>query len=435
MKLARASAQILLFALVLCVALCSQAGELFAGMGRAELPRPSDGPLGGYGGWRDRRAQDVLDPPEARALVLEQDGRRVALVSLDIVIVRPNLRDRLLQIASTFELDALILTATHTHSGPGGYIPGRVPARLTSGSFNPATLRSLVTAALRAVELALRDLAPARVGSGVAEIPLARNRRTRDGPRETDLPILRFEFPSGRAPIVLIAYGAHPTVLSPKSRAYSADYVGAARAWLTEHGWRSLFLPGPLGDQEPVSQLGPLWPRDLAKQHAQVDEIGTVLGKAVLWHARRLEPTSGAQLSILERWVDAPGTPKLRRFCTVWWLGPFLRGSIRSFFSQRVPIHALRIGDVNFLALPAEPSSAIGQQIRDAVDTGHPTFVVAHANDWLGYVLTPDAYRDGGYEACLSFYGADFGPWLVEEAVSTLRLLDSRAPAMRRNAR
>ncbi len=66
---------------------------------------------------------------------------------------------------------------------------------------------------------------------------------------------------------------------------------------------------------------------------------------------------------------------------------------------------------------------------------GRPTFVVAHANDWLGYVLTPDAFRDGGYEACLSFYGADLGPWLVEEAVTTLRLLDSRALAIRRNAR
>ena len=54
------------------------------------------------------------------------------------------------------------------------------------------------------------------------------------------------------------------------------------------------------------------------------------------------------------------------------------------------------------------------------------TFVVSHANDWIGYVVTADGYRSGGYEACLSFHGPEFADWLVTEVAETLRLLSAR---------
>ena len=424
----------LLFVLLLGIAPASGAVELRVGMGRTELPRPENGPLGGYGGWRDRSAHDMLDPPEARALVLDQDGLRVAVVSLDVVIIRPNLREGLQELAGAFNLDALVLAATHTHSGPGGYIPGRLPARLTAGSFDPGSARNLIRAALRALQLAIGDLTPARVRSGRAKLSLARNRRSSNGPHETDLPLLRFDFPNGRRPLALFAYGAHPTVLSPKSRAYSADYVGAARAWLEERGWRAIFLPGPLADQEPTSQLGPLWPRDLAQQRAQVTEIGSRLGEAVLGGVQELTTADPVRLASVEHWVDAPRDPKLRRFCALWWLAPFLRHSIRGFFSKRVPIHAIRIGQSRLLALPAEPTSSVAQGIRESLAPTQPIFVVAHANDWLGYAVSAENYRRGGYEACFSFYGPGFGEWLSEEAVTAARRLDSHAPVQRGSA-
>ena len=417
----------LLVAALLPGAPAAWADGLRVGFGRAEFPRPENGPLGGYGGLRDRRAQQLLDPPEARALVIEENGARVALVSLDLVIVRPTLREGLQQLAEAFALDTLVVAATHTHSGPGGYIPGRLPARFSTGKFEPGTARNLVRTALRALQLALTDLTSARAASGHVELSLARNRRFPDGPHETDLPLLRFDFPSGRAPVALFAYGAHPTVLSPKSRAYSADYVGAARAWLEQKGWRALFLAGPLGDQEPSSQLGELWPRDVAKQRAQVAEIGSKLGEAVLRGVRQLMPTDGAVLASVERWVEAPGTPGLRRFCSMWWFTPFVRPGLRGFLSRRVPIHAIRVGHARIVTLPAEPASSVAQEIRAGLPPGLPLFIIAHAGDWLGYVVSAEAYRKGGYEACMSFYGPELGQWLVTEALTTLRLLESHA--------
>jgi hypothetical protein len=33
--------------------------------------------------------------------------------------------------------------------------------------------------------------------------------------------------------------------------------------------------------------------------------------------------------------------------------------------------------------------------------------LVAHANDWLGYLLEPDDLALGGYESCMSVHGTD----------------------------
>lgn len=398
---------------------------LRAGLGSAPLPAPIDGPLAGYGGLRDRRATGTLDPPEARALLLEQGELRVALVSLDVLIARPALRDPLLEAAATRGVDALLLVATHTHSGPGGFLQGWLAERVTAGGFDPEAPDRLVRAAVRALERAAVDLAPAHVASVLARAEFAENRRFEVGPHETALPLLRFDFPSGQRPIVLWAYGAHPTVLSARNRAYSADYVGAARRHLEASGWRSLYLPGPLGDQAPRSAAGPLWPEDPRQERVQLEEIGRGLAQAVTDGVTPLDPVPKVALGALERWVEPPAV-RLRRFCALWWLAPFVRSSIGGFLSDRVPLQVIRVGDARLLALPAEPTSAVGQAVRGRVPAGSIPLVVAHANDWLGYVVSPAAYAHGGYEACMSFHGPRLGAWLVDEAAEALRLLETR---------
>jgi hypothetical protein len=392
-----ASTRALIFACVLVLGVPAQAGELRVGMGTAALPTPAGGVLAGYVTVRDRHADALWDRPEARAIVMERGGLRVALVVLDVLIAQASLRGPLASEARPLDIDLLVLVATHTHSGPGGYIPGWVPERLSMGSFRPEAPAELRQAALRALTQAVADLAPAQVASGSARAELAGNRRRADGARETSLPLLRFDFDGRRVPAVLFAYGAHPIVLSPGSHAYSADYPGRARAWLEERGWRPIFLPGPLGDQQPVSSLGALWPPEVERQRAQANEIGSALGAAVL---------SGLQ-------------------ALLWWLGPLIGQALEAQLSARVPITAIRLGVAELVGLPAEPTSEIGEAIRARIGPERDAFVIAHANDWIGYAVSEPEYAAGGYEACMSFYGPEFGPWLIGAASQTLWLLDS----------
>jgi hypothetical protein len=234
--------------------------------------------------------------------------------------------------------------------------------------------------------------------------------------------VLRLERATA-APILLFAYGAHPTVLSPKSRAYSADYVGAARAWIEHAGTRALFLPGPLGDQEPAPANGALWSDSVERQRAQVVEIGERLGAAVL-AAQSALPAPGAATLRWRAHELEPPEPAPRRFCALWWFSPVVAGSLERFLSDRVEFPALALGDARLVGVPGEPSSEIGDAIRAAAPAGKVPFVIAHAGDWLGYTVTPAAWERGGYEPCSSLHGRDFGPWNVGVATRALRSLD-----------
>ncbi|HKC51916.1 MAG TPA: neutral/alkaline non-lysosomal ceramidase N-terminal domain-containing protein [Myxococcota bacterium] len=414
--------------LAVALLLCARgvhADELRVGFGTKPLPARVGEPMGGYGGLGTRRAEGVLDPPEARALVLEQGELRVAIVVLDVVIARPNVRDRVLETSHSLGVDLLMLVATHTHSGPGGYLPGWLPARMTAGEYDPEMPARLASAAIEALERAVADLAPARLASAVVPLHLARNRRFADGAADERLALLRADFADGRAPVLLFEYGAHATLLSPGNVELSADWPGAARAALGDAHWRAIFVPGPLGDQEPVVELGAF--ASVEHEREVMKAFGQTMAKSVDAAARALEPGADAEpkLTALERWVDTPPA-QFRRFCSLWWISPFAGSSLEAFVSKRVPFQVLRAGDAELVALPAEPIAAVGAELRAAVPSGRKRFVVAHANDWLGYVVDEPTYARGGYEACLDLFGPGTGAWLVDSAAETLRQLDAR---------
>ena len=357
---------------------------LRAGFGSAPLPAPEGGPLAGYGGLRTRRAHGVLDAPEARALVLDQGDVRLALVTLDLVISRPGLRDRLREHASQRDVDSVLLAATHTHSGPGGYLEGWWAERITAGEERPGAVEEIGAAARLALDRALDDLAPARLGAISTHSDIAENRRFAEGPDETHLPLIVLRFAPERAPIVVASHSAHPIILSPDSHSYSADYVGHARHELQRQGWRALLLPGALGDQQPKSALGPLWSDGVDEQRAQAADVGTAFAAAVLAAAGPLAaPHSRIELRHAERAWALPEI-RLRRFCPLWWLGPFASGFAREFLSSSAPVQVLQVGPAWIAGVPAEPTSEVGASIRDRLPEDSVRFAVAHANDWTG---------------------------------------------------
>src|SRR5439155_1214305 len=102
---------------------------------------PEGTPLAGYGGFHRRLVvPDVLDryphafwfkpgraerdPLAARALVLERDGTRVVWVTVDLVAVdrafTETVATRLARAGA--RPGALIVSASHTHSGPGAFV-------------------------------------------------------------------------------------------------------------------------------------------------------------------------------------------------------------------------------------------------------------------------------------------------------------------------
>ena len=70
--------------------------------------------------------------------------------------------------------------------------------------------------------------------------------------------------------------------------------------------------------------------------------------------------------------------------------------------------------------IPAEISTELGRDIKRNTP-GRVVMLAGLANDTLGYALTPEDYKKGGYEACMSFYGKNTGPFFVDQALETLQ--------------
>jgi neutral ceramidase len=168
---------------------------LEAGVGKADITPK----LGYYlGGWTrvDRVGGGQHTRLHARALVLKRGARKVALVAIDLFMVPGGLLkqigDRLA--SRGFSEQNILMSASHTHSGPGGYanyetLNTAAPSLQTitdPTSFSqffdpkpadPELYRFLYDQISNAIERADNDLAPAAAGWGSSRIVgLTRNR-------------------------------------------------------------------------------------------------------------------------------------------------------------------------------------------------------------------------------------------------------------------
>jgi hypothetical protein len=378
-----------------------------------------------------------LAPVGARALVVGRGDVRVGIVVLDVLIVWPSLREAIEERVADLGLESLLVAATHTHSGPGGYVDHWLAEAGIMGWFQPAVHDALVAAAERALRTAREQARPARLGSREMLIPgLTRNRRRAAGPSDSSVPVLRVEGVAGDAIATVFALSAHPTTLSADNLALSPEYPGVARARVEAlRGGTALFLAGALGDQAPALPGDVLWTDDtslsLAQQIESSTRLGERLGDLVAAAAGAIPLEADPTVS----WHSASWTlppVDVRASCVGFVLGPVLYRSARRTFAREAHFDALRLGDLRLLGSPFELSVEVAESIRARIPG--PLLIAAHTHAWLGYLVAPDDWLRGGYETCLSFHGGDLAPLFVEQAVSTLAPLDgahARSPGVR----
>ena len=151
-------------------------GTFRAGAGIADITPPPGVSLGGSGP-EGRRSTGVRTRLFVRALVLEdKSGERIALVVADLSHISASLHRRAaarLLDSTGIGADRLILSATHTHSGPGHFYGERQYNKNASRhpGYDPRLADFLVERIARAVHGAVAGLRPARIAWGERAIP------------------------------------------------------------------------------------------------------------------------------------------------------------------------------------------------------------------------------------------------------------------------
>ena len=145
-------------------------GGLLAGFGTRDITPPPGVGMSAFSA-DSRQAVGFRQRLYARAIVLEDDsGERVALVVVDLgmvsLILHRRVADRTLRSGTGIGADRLLLSATHTHSGPGNFFAAdgynQNAGRFLG--FDPVVTDFLIDGIAGAVEDAASDLQPAIAG-------------------------------------------------------------------------------------------------------------------------------------------------------------------------------------------------------------------------------------------------------------------------------
>jgi neutral ceramidase len=403
------------------------------------------------------------DRLECAALFVGNGAGRALFLANDLIAVsRPLVAEARRRIAAETGIPAenVMITATHTHSGP-------VMTDHISNAADPvvpkpdaAYLAWVVQQMTAAAKAAVQSAQAAEIGLVVARVEgVGGNRHDPAGPTDAAVPVLSVRATAAGLPIAcMLVYGMHPTVLHEDSRSISGDFPHFARAHL-----RATVLPADCPVLYHNGASGDQSPRHFTRANtlAEAKRLGGILGGAIaaamktMAHRRdvpvavrrthlELEPrdfptATTALEAVLEtrarferlRRAGAPRATVRTAECDVFGAEETAElasaasdGRLAAAIRHCSPaeIQVIEIGPWRFVGWPGEffVEYALALKAR-AFDT----FLITLANGELqGYIVTPEADARGVYEARNAVFAPTNGAKFV---AATLTLLGAPA--------
>jgi hypothetical protein len=195
----------------------------------------------------------VLDSSYVKALVLGDGNQQVAFLNYELLIVHPHLAGEVKKAINEANLGItkVVFTATHTHSGMGGYIPGLM-GKIAFGGYDGEVMDLLVERSIKGIREAVNQMDTVDITyRQTAAREGVTNRLTPDGPVDPYFRQLVFEKRNGETG-TFITYSAHSTGLHSQFMGLSGDYpYFLTKALEEEHGF-AMFAAGAVGSHAPV---------------------------------------------------------------------------------------------------------------------------------------------------------------------------------------
>jgi hypothetical protein len=415
----------------------SASGRLSAGFAVVPFELPAGVPLGGFA--RVRWASEgVRDPVGARAVVLAAGGLKVALVAAELVLVPEELEAAVRERVADVGLGGLVVAATHTHAGPGGFWHNPVGERAGTGPYDRAVRDLVADAMARAVREAAASAVPVRATAGAERAEtLVRSRS--GGEKDGRLTVVRLEPLEGGAPVAeLVVFPAHPTMLGKRNRLVSGDWPSRLLA-LGERGPR-LFLQGAVGDQSTTGHATPEAYGEAVSR--RVDGIVTSTSTSTSTSTATATSTStataaGATLAFAEAEVVLPSVAP---GALPGWLRPAARTVAGGLMPATARVAAIRVGSTVLLAVPGEPVAAVAAGWRERLggDLAAELVILGLAGGYVGYVEAPDRMERRQGETVRTYYGPELAErleaglaavlWSVRPGASRPRSAAPRSP-------
>lgn len=406
----------------------------------------------------ERYSTGVHDPLLSSALYLFDGTNHGLFLANDIIFLGKQSVKRIragISRNTSIPEHAIMVTATHTHSGPGTVNHASNQDDPMVPSADPNYVRYLEGQAVDAATAAYNAAEPAVVSVAVADgSAVGTNRRDPAGPANPEVPVLVARRSNGSALACMLVCSMHPTVLHEDSTLASADFPGMTRRYVQQNALGTdcvvVYHTGPAGNQSP---------RHVTRGNTfdEAQRLGFALGRAVEAAIATAKPTAAPRVSVAHKQVDLPRrelTPleearkglyraKLRfdilrtegasrqdvrtAECDVFGAEETLAlasaaetGSLDAYYDGCLPaeVQVIAVGPWRFVGFPGELFVEYALDLKER----HPhTFPISLANGELqGYVVTEEAAAEGGYEASNALFSWRSGQLLVKTASELL---------------
>jgi hypothetical protein len=396
-----------------------------AGCAQQIITPPVGVSLAGY--FHDRISKSVRDDLYARAIVIEHDSSRLALVSLDLISITKEITDTakiFIEKEVGIPPTNVLICATHTHTGPEVRSNAVVSRSEEWGSNLPRLIAdavktaadSMFTATLQAGRTKVHGYSfnrLFRLKNGSEQFGRGGEVIKEAGPIDPELQTLSVMDTEGNLRALAINFALHVDVIGGGSADFiSADWPGEIAqniAAIYGDDVVTLLLQGTCGDINHAPHHPTNLPRGGPKKAIQ---LGRALAGTAMYATEKAEPMGNIKLASK---IDVLSIPYYTRdenlMAEIEALKAREHGPAEQYLIERteswpydgknadVPIQAMRIGDIGLIGLPAEIFVRIGLEIKHFSPVA-PTFVVELANARASsYVPTTDQAERGAYGA------------------------------------
>ncbi len=442
--------------------------NLKVGFARVNINPPLGIPVTGY--YKPRYAEGILDDLQVNVLALQCGEVKTILVSVDHLGIAQKIADMYRQSVSEatgVPADNVIISATHTHTGPDISLISENELVIEYTKFTERRISD-------AAKLAVDDLKDARMGYGKGVAPnvsFIRRYVMKDGSIKTNpgvnnpdivkpvgeidnsVNVLRFDR-KGADTVVFVNFANHPDVVGGCK--ISADWPGLLRADVEKilDNTKCIVFNGTQGDINHVNvhpEGGYLNGTfmdfdDVSRGYAHSEYIARVVTGGVLQAFDKVnyvdvETLCSKQqvISVASNMPNPEDIPEAHRINDLHVAGrdnelPYEGMMLTTvvaeaarmvklengpeFFDMR--LSAIAIGPVAIIGIPGEPFSNIGKELKqtEGFDMVIPCGL---SNGFEGYFPMRDSYDEGGYEARSSRFKAGVAEYIIEEGKKILK--------------
>ena len=371
-------------------------------------------PMAGY--TPKDKFESIHDSVYCRILSIENEGSKNFIVSLDLMLFPPVIKEKVNQKLTEQNKNYFIFySATHTHSSLGGW-EGSVVGRLALGTYQDKWIDQTVQNILIHIEKAKKSAVSSTISYWESDATEYVENRLDAAHGKVDgklrgLTFTRHDSTKG----ILISYSGHPTNVELLSRIISADYPATVTNHLEKNGYEfGIFLAGMVGSHRLKGFEGTDFER--------IEKAGDALSKKVM---AAIPQNLSDSLPIKSAHIPIEfGSSQLRIAKSLKvrdWAFSSLIGSLQG------ELTFLEIGNVILLGTPCDFSGEVfAEEKLDSLAAlnGKKLIITSFNGNYTGYITADQYYEKGNEEEvmALNWVGPYFGEYYSDMVKKIIRL-------------